>query len=181
MEDGEDFLLRQIEAERLHGDFQLVVVDEAVLVQVEEVECFADFFALLLGETGERLRVHGGGGEAGFARLAFALETLGFESLRVLGRAGEGGGAECWGRGAGRGAVESVAGLVGRACHGLGGCEVPVVRPCSEMRWFGRGAQSANWPRCVAVTSVREVARWFQESLIIGGMYATLTANNTLL
>lgn len=38
LEDGEDFGLGEVEAEGLHGDFEFVVVDFVVLVQVEEVE-----------------------------------------------------------------------------------------------------------------------------------------------
>ena len=77
-QDFEDFLFRQVEAQSFHGDFELVVVDVAVFVQVEEVECFADFFALFFGQRGQGLRVHGAGSEAGFAREAFAFEALAF-------------------------------------------------------------------------------------------------------
>lgn len=38
LEDGEDFGFGEVEAEGFHGDFELVVVDFVVLVQVEEVE-----------------------------------------------------------------------------------------------------------------------------------------------
>lgn len=38
LEDGEDFGFGEVEAEGLHGDFELVVVDLVVFVQVEEVE-----------------------------------------------------------------------------------------------------------------------------------------------
>lgn len=37
-EDIEDFLLGQVEAQGFHGDFELMVVDVAVLVEVEELE-----------------------------------------------------------------------------------------------------------------------------------------------
>ena len=38
LEDGEDFGFGEVEAEGFHGDFEFVVVDFVVLVQVEEVE-----------------------------------------------------------------------------------------------------------------------------------------------
>lgn len=38
LQDGEDFGFGEVEAEGFHGDFELVVVDFVVLVQVEEVE-----------------------------------------------------------------------------------------------------------------------------------------------
>lgn len=37
-EDVEDLLLAEVEAEGFHGDFELVVVDVSVLVEVEELE-----------------------------------------------------------------------------------------------------------------------------------------------
>lgn len=37
-EDVEDFLLGQVEAQGFHGDFELMVVDVAVLVEVEELK-----------------------------------------------------------------------------------------------------------------------------------------------
>ena len=38
LQDGEDFGFGEVEAEGFHGDFELVVVDLVVLVQVKEVE-----------------------------------------------------------------------------------------------------------------------------------------------
>lgn len=38
MEDIEDFRFGKVEAEGFHGDFELVVVDVTVFVEVEEVE-----------------------------------------------------------------------------------------------------------------------------------------------
>ncbi len=40
LQDGEDFELGEVEAEGFHGDFEFVVVDFVVFVQVEEVELF---------------------------------------------------------------------------------------------------------------------------------------------
>lgn len=50
LQDGEDFGLGEVEAEGFHGDFEFVVVDFVVLVQVEEIElsCRPDTLALLL-------------------------------------------------------------------------------------------------------------------------------------
>ena len=117
-QDIQDLLLGQVEAEGLHCDLQLVVVDVAVLVEVEQVECFGDFLALLFRQRGEGLRVHGGRGEARFAGLAFALEALAFQALGVFGTAGEGGRGEGGCAGAGGGAVQTVSWLVGGAGHG---------------------------------------------------------------
>ena len=38
LQDGEDFGLGEVEAEGLHGDLKLVVVDLVVFVEVEKVE-----------------------------------------------------------------------------------------------------------------------------------------------
>jgi hypothetical protein len=70
---GQDLALGQVEPERFERDFQLVVVDVAVLVQVEQAEGLVDLFALLFGQVLEELR---GGCFAAFA--LEALEALGF-------------------------------------------------------------------------------------------------------
>lgn len=61
-EDVKDFLLVQVEAEGFHGDFELVVVDVAVLVEIEELELCGDVnghswsmeFAFCWEQTGVR-------------------------------------------------------------------------------------------------------------------------------
>ncbi len=40
LEDGEDFGFGEVEAEGFHGDFEFVVVDFLVFVEVEEGELF---------------------------------------------------------------------------------------------------------------------------------------------
>jgi hypothetical protein len=47
----QNLALRQIEPERFQRDFQLVVVDVSVLVQVEQAEGLVDLFALLFGQV----------------------------------------------------------------------------------------------------------------------------------
>ena len=66
--------LLHVEPERAHGDFELVVVDAAILVGVEELEGLFDLLFLLLGEF--------------WARVGAALGLL-----------GSGGGVHCHGRG----------------------------------------------------------------------------------
>ena len=50
--DAEHLLLLDIEAEGAHGHFELVVVDRARLVRVEQLEGFLDLLLLLVGKLG---------------------------------------------------------------------------------------------------------------------------------
>ena len=67
--------LFEVEAEGAHGDFELVVVQRAVLVRVEELEGFFDLLLLFVGELGARVGVGGGGGccGCGCVRAAFGF------------------------------------------------------------------------------------------------------------
>ena len=43
LENGEDLVLGEVEAEGFHGDFEFVVVDAFVSVEVEEAELIGNF------------------------------------------------------------------------------------------------------------------------------------------
>ena len=47
LEDGDDFLLGEVEAEGFHGDFEFVVVYAFVFVEVEEAELLCYDFSEL--------------------------------------------------------------------------------------------------------------------------------------
>lgn len=51
----EHLRLLHVKAKRTHGDLELVVVDAAVLVGVEELERLLDLLLLLVGELGPRV------------------------------------------------------------------------------------------------------------------------------
>lgn len=122
LQDAEEFRLRHLEAERLHRDFQLVVVDAFVLVEVEEAEGFVDLFALLLGEEGHGVGL-GGGWVLGLVGVG---EAVALEGLVAGGFAGVGGGGGGEGGGAlgelgGRGGGVDVVGAGGEGGVGCGG------------------------------------------------------------
>lgn len=123
LQDAEEFGFRHLEAERLHRDFQLVVVDAFVLVEVEETEGFVDLFALLFGEEG-----HGVGLGGGLVRVLLVLvgKAVALEGLVAGGFAGVGGGGGGEGGGAvgelgGRGGGVDVVGAGGKGGVGCGG------------------------------------------------------------
>jgi hypothetical protein len=71
----QDFRLGQVEAERFQRNFQLVVVDVVVAVEVEQAERFVDLFARFVAQAVEELL------RGGFAALALeALLSLCFEA-----------------------------------------------------------------------------------------------------
>ena len=41
-QDGRDLLLRALKAQSLHCDFQFMVINVAIFVQVEELECLSE-------------------------------------------------------------------------------------------------------------------------------------------
>lgn len=122
LQDAEEFGFRHLEAQGLHRDFQLVVVDAFVLVEVEEAEGFVDLFALLLGEEGHGVGL-GGGLVLG---LVLVGEAVALEGLVAGGFAGVGGGGGGEGGGAlgelgGRGGGVDVVGAGGEGGVGCGG------------------------------------------------------------
>jgi len=53
-QDRRDVGLRQVEAQRLHRDLELMIIDPAVLVQVEQRERLVDLLALVLRQLRRR-------------------------------------------------------------------------------------------------------------------------------
>ena len=77
----EDLCFGQVEAERFQRDFELVVVDVAVVVEVEEAEGFVYLFALLFAEAFEELGVGGFAALVLDALLLLRSQAVGFALL----------------------------------------------------------------------------------------------------